>query len=78
LSKAKVLTETLFERIIHELKFFQETGKHLDIDNITLCAGSRERDGHVPHVAWRGDAFDVFWCRPGFARGFLRARQVIL
>ena len=77
LSKAKVLTETLFERIIHELKFFQETGKHLDIDNITLCAGSRGRGGRVPHVSWVGDGFGVGWCRPGRAGGILRARQVV-
>ncbi|PIU74766.1 MAG: hypothetical protein COS76_04390 [Candidatus Portnoybacteria bacterium CG06_land_8_20_14_3_00_39_12] len=67
----------MFERIIHELKFFQETGEHLDIDNITLCAGSRGRGGHVPLVSWNGGHFVVVWCRPGRAGEVWRARQVV-
>ena len=47
---------TLEERLIYELKYFKETGAHLDRDNITLCAGSRYSDGVVPVVCWRGQA----------------------
>jgi hypothetical protein len=32
----------LLERLLYELKYFAETGKHLDIDNLTLCSGSRD------------------------------------
>lgn len=43
---------TLLERIVMELDYFKKTGKHLDIQNITLCAGSRRSDGRVPHAYW--------------------------
>lgn len=43
---------TLRERLIFELLYFKETGKHLDVSNVTLCAGSRYQDGHVPSVGW--------------------------
>src|SRR3989304_9001611 len=40
--KAKnITTETLEERLLHELKYFRETGEHLDMENITICTGSR-------------------------------------
>src|SRR3989338_3173881 len=45
---------TFEERMLYELKFFKETGKHLDIKNWTLCAGSRDSDGNVPHADWDG------------------------
>ena len=74
-----IATETLAERLIHELKFFDETGKHLDIDNVTLCSGSRYGDGDVPSVYW--DSYDgrmsVRRYSPGNAYGLLRSRQVV-
>lgn len=48
-------TETLKERILHEWAYFEETGKHLDVKNITLCSGSRYSDGCVPEVYWGSD-----------------------
>lgn len=33
---------TLRERLIMELEYFKATGKHLDIYNVTLCAGSQQ------------------------------------
>ena len=38
-----------------ELEYFKKNGKHLDVDNITLCTGSRCSGGNVPGVGW-GDA----------------------
>ena len=72
-------TETLTERLIHELKFFDETGQHLNIDNITLCSGSRGSGGGVPGVSWGGvgHVVGVGWCGPRDAGGFLRARAVV-
>ncbi len=69
---------TLRERIIMELEYFEKTGGHLDIENITLCAGSRSIFGGVPSADWDGDEFyiGVGWCSPGYAVGSLRARQV--
>ena len=52
---------TLEERTLYELKFFKETGKHLDIKNWTLCPGSRGSDGDVPSAGWGDDGFRVYW-----------------
>ncbi len=74
-----VTTETLAERFIHELKFFDETGKHLDIENVTLCSGSRDSDGNVPCVSFhpRGGRVRVYWYYSGLASGRLRSREVV-
>ena len=67
---------TLRERIIMELQYFKETGKHLDIKNITLCAGSRDSDSYVPSVDWDSDGrLRVVWVVPGDAVPDLRSRQ---
>ena len=39
---------TLLERIIFEIKYFTETGNHLDIKGLTYCSGSRDAYGFVP------------------------------
>lgn len=74
-----IKTETLAERLIHELKFFAETGNHLDIRNITLCSGSRDSDGGVPRVFWGGGygGVGVSWDGSGHAYDFLRAREAV-
>jgi hypothetical protein len=38
---------TLLERIIFEVKYFTETGNHLDVKGTTFCSGSRRSDGDV-------------------------------
>jgi hypothetical protein len=72
-------TMTLLERLAYELVYNVETGGHLDIDNFTLCAGSRNSDGHVPLVHWDPDDRELFvyWNDPGSARSSLRARAVV-
>jgi hypothetical protein len=70
-------TETLLERMLHELKYFLETGKHLDIQNVTLCSGSRLSDGYVPSARWRGDKFRVYWNYVDNRSDDLRPREVI-
>lgn len=70
---------TLLERLLYELKFFKETGRHLDIKNVTLCSGSRYRDGNAPVVdffEFRGGV-RVDWYRPRIAYGHLRSREVV-
>ncbi len=56
---------TLLERMIHEIIFFDETGKHLDIKGVTFCSGSRNSDGYVPYVYWYSDGqkVSVYWYR---------------
>ncbi len=53
---------TLEERLLYEICYFRETGKHLDVESFTICAGSRYRDGDVPRV-YRDDDGDVsvYW-----------------
>jgi len=71
-----IATETLAERLIHELKFFAETGKHLDLKNVTLCAGSRDPFGVVPGVCWRDNELTIIWTLPFLRSDTLRSRQV--
>lgn len=68
---------TLEERLIYELKYFKETGKHLDIQNWTLCAGSRFSDGRVPSVNWNPNygKVNVNWYNLGNANDNLRSRE---
>lgn len=70
---------TLLERLLLELGYFLTTGKHLDVENVTLCAGSRDSGGCVPGVCWRagGRGLCVGWDHPGGRRGSLRARAAV-
>lgn len=68
---------TLEEREIFELKFFRETGQHLDVNNWTLCSGSRCGGGSVPRVSWSDGGFRVFWFSPVGAIDRLRSRQAV-
>ena len=70
---------TLLERLVYELKYYDETGQHLDVQNWTLCAGSRYSGGLVPRVDWRsdGDKLRVSWSHPDHADARLRGRVVV-
>ena len=68
---------TLEERLLYELKFFKETGKHLDIQNITLGTGSRSDDGSVPRANWCVDRLEVLWFHSGDCDGHLRSRVAV-
>jgi len=78
LKKKKIPSITLEERLIYELKYFKETKSHLDIENVTLCAGSRYSDGSVPYVFWYDGKLKVRWHRPGNRHNHLRSRRVVL
>lgn len=57
---------TLLERIIFEIKYFTETGKHLDIKGLTFCSSSRNSDGDVPDAYLNNDGkFRVDDCNLG-------------
>ncbi len=74
-----MVTMTMLERIVLELFYFWKTGNnHLDIQNWTLCSGSRYSRGDVPYCHWHDDWFWVSWCYPGSAGGFLRVREAVL
>jgi hypothetical protein len=70
---------TLEERFLMELKYFKETGNHLDIANFTLCSGSRFFDGRVPVVRWFRLSRELLvdWCPPKFSFSRLRSRRAV-
>lgn len=72
-----VKTITLLERLVMELDYFKETGKHLDIENWTLCAGSRRSDGSVPYVYWHDDKLYVDCASVDGRSADLRARVAV-
>ena len=68
---------TLLERLVLELTYFKETGKHLDIENLTMCAGSRNSYGSVPRVYWCGRKLKVGWRNAGSRSPEWRSREVV-
>lgn len=74
-SEMKVLTETILERIFHELFYNWKSGEHLDVRNLTLCAGSRYRDGGVPSADWHGE-FGIDWYSRAARAPGLHSRSV--
>ncbi len=68
---------TLLERMLYELKYWDETGQHLDIQNWTLCTGSRFSDGGVPVAGWSDGKFRIGWCYPDQADDDIRSRPVV-
>ena len=68
---------TLEERLLMELKYFKETGNHLDIKSWTLCSGSRGSGGGVPRVGWIWGRLGVGWYHPDGAGDGLRSRRAV-
>jgi len=68
---------TLLERIIFEIKYFSETGKHLDVKGVTFCSGSRFADGYVPYAYWSGSEFRIFWCSLGDSNSDCGVRSAV-
>lgn len=68
---------TLEERMLLEIQYFKKTGKHLDTDNVTLCAGSRDHDGSVPSADWNDAKFQVINYHPDYAGDDLRSRSAV-
>jgi len=77
LEKEGIVGITLRERLLLELNYYSFTGKHLDIDKITLCAGSRYSDGYVPDVRWCGGKLRVRWCNSVDANVNVRVREAV-
>ena len=77
LDKERVKGITLLERTLMELEYFGRTDQHLDIQNVTLCSGSRYSGGLVPNANWRGGEFCVDWYYADDSDSDLRARVVV-
>ena len=76
IEEANMKTETLLERILHELVYFSETGKHMDMDNRTLCCGSRDSSNNVPNACWHNDNFHMDWNNINNGHCSLRSREI--
>mgnify|MGYP001597207055 CR=1 FL=1 len=76
-AEKQMSTETILERIIHELFHHWKTGKHLDVSNWTLCSGSRYSGGHVPLARWHGVRFALDWTLLAYRSEHLRSRVAV-
>jgi|GEM_PF-510412 hypothetical protein len=74
LAELGIIGNTCLERLIHGYRYFIKTGKHLDVENITLCSGSRCSDGYVPCVSFLDGKVGVDGCDPSDSYDLLRAR----
>jgi len=68
---------TVLERLVYEAKYFKETGEHLDIENVTMCSGSRNSYGSVLGVDFNGICLSIDWHFVGTYHDSLRSREVI-
>ncbi|MFH1769680.1 MAG: hypothetical protein ABH833_03385 [Parcubacteria group bacterium] len=81
ITEANINAMGLLERLLLEdfVVVFQKWAEHLDVVNVTLCAGSRDHHGSVPSVVWLPDDRGIYvgWCRPGDRHDGLRVREVV-
>lgn len=77
LAEKKIPGITLLERLLYELKYWDETDEHLDISNWTLCTGSRDVDGHIPSVNWSSDELEMDWSYSSYLDDSLRSRAAV-
>jgi len=70
---------TLLERLLLELGYFASTGQHLDMESVTLCAGSLHKRGYTPRVCCRSGVLRIFvcWCGSRDQCDHLRPRSII-
>lgn len=53
---------TLLERMLLELKYFQETSSHLDTEKVTCCFGTEHSESKErPVVCFRQGKVQIFW-----------------
>ena len=78
LTEANIKGITLLERLLYELKYFTETGKHLDKKTVTLCSGSRRAGGGVPRADWYRGGLEIRWRYASSRLADLRSRAVSL
>jgi len=87
LIKKDICGITFEERLIYELKYFKETGNHLDTQTATLCLSSWSTLDDlilIPMVFWSKTAgFCIHWVSsncfsPNVFSSLVRSRQVVL
>lgn len=75
IAESKTDTLCLTERLLLGDFLYWKHRKHLDVDTVTLCSGSRFSVGLVPFVDWSGIRMRVDWYDTDVAGGVLRSRQ---
>ena len=80
LSERGILGITLLERLLLGLGYFLATGKHLDVENVTLCAGTHLPNNCVPTVIWMTKTRNVVIsiCPQSHFHPRLRTRAAVL
>lgn len=80
LKEGKITGITFEERLLYELKYFMETGKHLDKGTSTLCSGSwrSHEEFTVPTIYWGDNWLYIFWYNSNYHSIEMRSRQAIL
>ena len=76
LEQMKIPGITLLEREVMEYDCFHRTNSHLDINNMTICSGSRYLCGDVPRVRWDGKRFFIHWFFANRINPIMRTRQI--
>lgn len=80
IAERRIETADLRERKLLGFVYYRRTGKHLDLENWTLCPLSRDPLGCVSGVHWLPSFREVRvdgWCPGGSCEG-VRARQAVL
>lgn len=72
------ISMTFLERLLLEDKYFDETGKHLDVIGGTFCGGSRSAGGSVPYVDLRHvGRVGVGWLNPSYSNPRYGVRRAV-
>ncbi len=79
LAREKINSIVLLERLVAGTDYLFEHMCHMDVEHITLCAGSRFSGGDVPLVRWSSGnrRVCVGYCSPSGSAPSLRARAVV-
>jgi hypothetical protein len=78
LEKMKIPGITLLERVVMEYDYFNRTNGHLDIENMTICSGSRYLCGDLPRVRWDGEKLFFHWFFTDRGNTIMRSRQLFV
>ena len=69
---------TLLEREVMEYDYFNRTNGHLDINNMTLCSGSRYLCDDLPRVRCDGEKFFIHYFFADRGEVAMRSRQFFI
>ena len=78
LEKENILGITIEEMLIYHLKYFEETGEHLDIKDITLCTGSRcSNNDDIIGISWWSGKLVIDWYEKCSSSEGLCCREIV-